>query len=290
MEKQMIQELAIEVGKKLGIEGVTYKEVTKNNGVQFVGVEIPIDKNIKAVVYVNDACKGFLEGEVPMDVAADRIVECFNRRDTPEVIKGGLENALSSKADILKRVRRILVNRCMNTDKKDTCPNKPFFDLAVFYRVFLGANESILVTNEFMKTYGISIDELDKAGQENDRKSYMDEHILEILKRINPLASVFEPDDFNMRVISAKSMTYGATAILDEEYMENFSKHYDGNFFIIPSSIHEVITIPADENADPRDVRSMVCAVNRTELSPSDILSDSVYIWNAQTHQVEIVV
>ena len=50
-----------------------------------------------------------------------------------------------------------------------------------------------------------------------------------------------------------------------------------GDYFIIPSSIFEVIALRDDGNTDPKMLQQMVREVNETTVSPEEILSSEVY-------------
>ena len=56
--------------------------------------------------------------------------------------------------------------------------------------------------------------------------------------------------------------------------------------YILPSSIHEVIMIPADRIDDPQKLSSMVHEANTTVVSTGDVLSDSVYYYDRKKDQI----
>ena len=67
----------------------------------------------------------------------------------------------------------------------------------------------------------------------------------------------------------------------------NFAKKIQCNFYILPSSIHEVILLPVEnENDDIGRLKEMVYEVNHTELSEEEILSDSIYMFNRENGNI----
>ena len=67
-----------------------------------------------------------------------------------------------------------------------------------------------------------------------------------------------------------------------------------GSFYVLPSSIHEVLLAPANSD-DPDDLtgtvknlKDIVQTVNRTEVAPEEKLSDSVYYYDAKNKTFEI--
>ena len=57
-------------------------------------------------------------------------------------------------------------------------------------------------------------------------------------------------------------------------------------FYILPSSIHEVILVPSNKIDDPSALFTMVSDANNTVVALGDILSDSVYYYNRRKNQI----
>ena len=68
--------------------------------------------------------------------------------------------------------------------------------------------------------------------------------------------------------------------------LENVAERIGFGFYVIPSSVHEVIIIPADECSQKTagELKALLASVNGTELSECEILSDSVYYYNRSEH------
>ena len=60
-----------------------------------------------------------------------------------------------------------------------------------------------------------------------------------------------------------------------------------GDFYILPSSIHEAIFIPASENVDAEELKTMVREVNETQVPKEDFLSNEVYFYNAKEDELQ---
>ena len=65
--------------------------------------------------------------------------------------------------------------------------------------------------------------------------------------------------------------------LLDRSVMEDVIKEVGTDFFILPSSIHECIILPADSGMDSQQLETMVCEVNETQVEKEERLSNSVY-------------
>ena len=80
----------------------------------------------------------------------------------------------------------------------------------------------------------------------------------------------------------------GAGTILYTGLLQEFADRVGSDVFILPSSIHEMILIPANEYCDVDYLKDMVRTVNATEVAPEEILSDNVYYYNRLTDRVEL--
>ena len=55
-----------------------------------------------------------------------------------------------------------------------------------------------------------------------------------------------------------------------------------GEFFILPSSIHEVLIVPAKPGMTAENLENIVREVNTTQVQLEDKLSDYVYIYSME--------
>ena len=75
---------------------------------------------------------------------------------------------------------------------------------------------------------------------------------------------------------------------LDDESLEELSHKCDGNFYILPSSVHEVLVLSEKKAPCIKDLRDMVYEVNSTQVLPEEILSDNVYYYDKETKSISI--
>ena len=92
---------------------------------------------------------------------------------------------------------------------------------------------------------------------------------------IRAMAMFLPPIMHKMNVISNKSMMYGASAVLGQ--IGKLKVKYPDGFYIIPSSVHEVIVVPKIDGMSVEDVTEMVGIVNTTKLEPEQVLSSKAY-------------
>lgn len=82
-----------------------------------------------------------------------------------------------------------------------------------------------------------------------------------------------------MLVGSNTEARFGAGVILNDRAMKTL---YDdaGEFYILPSSIHEVIFVRKDGVVDSQSLLDMVTQINATEVSEADKLTDAVWYYD----------
>jgi hypothetical protein len=60
--------------------------------------------------------------------------------------------------------------------------------------------------------------------------------------------------------------------------MDEIGEKLGGNFFVLPSSLHEIIVVPNDGNMEYKALLAMVTEINATEVDKQDKLTDQVYL------------
>ena len=71
--------------------------------------------------------------------------------------------------------------------------------------------------------------------------------------------------------------------------LEQLAKRVDGDYYLIPSSVHEFILLPVDQERSAEELKEMIVEVNSTELTPEEILSDQLYLYSRQERCVKIL-
>lgn len=198
-----------------------------------------------------------------------------------------------------------LINTEQNRDLLAGIPSRGFQDLSVIYRWVVKSSpdavESAIVSNEMAEMAGMTEEELFRCAVENTR-------------RINPVSvtcmgsmfgSIPEGANFpqevrdemerakrtaeNMWIISNKSGINGAVSMLYEENLHQLAEKMGENLFILPSSIHEVIAIPAEmAEKNLTNLTEMVQEVNMNCVELGERLSNNVYHYDRNARKVTL--
>lgn len=297
MREAIVKELVGAVKEMAGNGySVTAQETTKNNGVKMLGIEIrKPEETVVPRLYVDGIVDRVEDGFMTVEDAAKKVFEMYQNSETPE-IEMNVEKLIDKKF-ILDHVEYQLVNAEGNAEKLKDIPGKKIADLVAIYRVVVSAGEdgvmSYVLTKAILDRSGISFEELDEAAKKNTEKSgfsvrTMSEVMCELMG-VNVGQEIEEPDGPQMYVLTNARKLHGANIMLYKEYLEIAAEKMNGDFYIIPSSIHELIAVPVSAQG-LEELREMVKAVNDNQLAPEEILGYEVYRYNRETGEVEVAV
>ena len=90
-----------------------------------------------------------------------------------------------------------------------------------------------------------------------------------------------------MWVATVEGGMNGASVTQLPDFLQEAADRLGGDFFVLPSSVHEVLFIRDDGSFERDQLESMVRGVNATEVSEADFLSDSVYHYDSDDHIFE---
>lgn len=282
---------------------VTLMDVPKTNGLVLTGLVIKEDKvNISPTIYLDGYYEKFVEG-ASMETLCREIVAVYAKtRKTTDIDMRMLTSFESVKKDICFR----FVNAKMNEELLESAPHIIWNDLAVIFYVLVskdwGGVATILVRDELQEIWGVSEETLYQIALSNTPKHFpatvysMADILKErVMQRMGEEAEIlFNMFTYNhsmpkMYVVTNKEATNGAISILYSDFLKEFTEEIGRNVYILPSSIHETILIPAVFGMNANELKEMVCFVNETEVTKEERLSDSVYYYNRNTDRIEMV-
>ena len=235
-------------------------------------------------------------------------------KDYDSIVNGAAEvaeNALSNKPDfnldVIKDYDQMkdklaieVVSAERNKDLLETVPHKNIEDMAVVYRFVLGDSQAgvgtILVNNQMLDNYGITAQQLHEDAIKNapEIRPLVIEGMAEVLAKqmgvedLEMLGLNIPPEQEQMFVASVEGNVHGAGVLAYQNFMDQAADRVGGSFFILPSSIHEVLIIPDNGKFDTASLENMVKEVNATTVDPSDQLTDSVYHYDADAKVFEL--
>lgn len=191
-----------------------------------------------------------------------------------------------------------VVFRVINTETNKGLLNEAvyfkFFDLAVIYTLPVWEDKTdtmdMLISRSIIEDFNISFQVLQDAAFDNTRKYYdfTVKDTKEIMTELGVSAWMMDADPVQMYVCTSKIIRNGATILLYPEYFAKIADENKCDLFIIPSSINEVLAIPANTVDDPKDLKDMCRMVNTEEVELKEQLGNTIYKYNRENRQLEI--
>lgn len=163
----------------------------------------------------------------------------------------------------------------INEEDLSILANTKINNLAIAYNVLIDKLtdnppiKSIKITNELLDKYGVSKEELHKAAMQNSEKIFP--------------AKYYKTNDLiPFNILTNEIGCLGAAALFYPNQMEKIAAYLGGNYFILPSSIHEILVMPDDGNLNYMELEQMVKEVNETVVDIKDQLSNNVYYYDSK--------
>lgn len=293
--EQFAEKIRARLERQGQFEKVSLQNVLKNNGIMRRGLLLHSGgKNMVPTIYLEPFFEAYEKG-----ADMEKILEVYESAPCEEMNTSFLREFSTVKDRLCMK----LVNRDANSELLEKVPYREFLDMAVVYYVDyydpqVGGG-TIQVYNSHMEMWGVTEEDLWAAASRNtpERKPGRIENMEDIL------ADIFEEQDngdnechgsctgvgpVTMLVITNTGRLYGATVILYSGILKQAADKADSDLFILPSSLHEVIAVPATEGKEAAGLKEMVMEVNRAQLLPEEVLSDNVYIYRRMQDRMEI--
>lgn len=294
----------IEALKKVYTDAdVTVNEVTKNNGLTLSGLTIKTqESNLAPTIYLNGMFEQHLNG-MPMGTIINEIIKVYEQHRVHEDFD---VRAITDYEAVRNKICFKLVNRERNEQLLSTVPYIEFNDLAVVFFIVLSSdstgNATVTIKNDMLNIWGITdTKELFDIAKGNTQRMFhgcvhsMFDVLMDIVES-NPDRvdsdifdmNVFEDSVAPMFVATNTQKLQGSAVMLYDNLLETFAEKIGGSFFILPSSVHELIFVPCN-GMDSDYLIEMVKSVNATEVSVDEFLSNHIYKFNSLTSSVEMI-
>lgn len=309
--------------EKLGSDYTVFSHnVKKNNGIELTGIVAKrTGCSTSPTIYINNFYREDITEEETERVSEALFNEFRASEFEEDMDLSGF--ALFDRAK--KKLAFKLINAEKNKELLRSVPHRLFHNLAIvfYYTVqeapFYG-KATILVRDSHMKKWGTNADELMEIAQQNtpalfpsvidDMTDVMREILSESLREditgakigaeekaelldekwFDDLINQMSRDDGSrkipMYVLTNRQKLYGAACMLYPEVLKKFAEKMRQDFYVLPSSVHEVILVPANAGTDQESLREIVTDINRTQVAEDEVLADSVYFYSRSRDKI----
>lgn len=271
-------------------EGVTPEltSVLKNNGIRKDALILRADDSkVAPTIYLEGFYDSYLGGK-DLSLIAREIALTYENSlpdESPDI----------SFFEDYDRVKEFLALKLINYDRNSTLlkevPYRRFLDLAVVCYCLLRESKegsaTVLIKSSHLSHWGIHPDTLFSDAKKNSEQMLSSEiSDMNVILREAFGQAELTPEG-HLYVLSNRLKLNGASCILYDDILSDFAEEINSGFYVLPSSIHEVILLPEKTRTDSEEMLShMVSEINRTEVPETDILSDHAYYYDASEHRM----
>ena len=300
LDYQQFEDLLVDYLRKLSPEAeIVVTDVRKNNDVKLRGVSIKKEEeSISPTVYLQGYYRYYSEEtcEEDIEIIANKILELIECGRKERELFSNVEK-LTDFDEVANNIFYTVVNIDKNRELLKEVPHRIVLDLAVVYKIHVnmkdGTTGSVQIKNDLLKHWNTSEKELFHLAEQNTERMFgtvfkgMGEMLIELSKNTIPdyLLQPMEEEN-GMFVSTNTTKTFGAVNVFLNDGFRAKIQDKIGDFYILPSSIHETIIVKHDNSIRAKALKDMVHEVNRTELDPMEYLSDNVYLCKDNVIQI----
>lgn len=295
--------------KRIEDSEIEVSEVEKNNSVILTGITVrqkgsPIAPNI----YVNRLFEAYQDGMEVQEIVGEIERICQSEKET--ALQDFHVEELTDFEKIRDKISLKLVNAGKNKNRLKTMTHRMFLDLAITYDVRVteinDAVGSVAVTNDMMKAWNVTEEQLYELALQNAVKQ--DRGVVKPLESLIQewvggdakteeethhykdfdISIAEEIQETALYVATNRSKTNGAAVLLYPDLLDSVGTLL-GDYFVLPSSIHETLLLPADVGMEPDALIQMVHEVNETTVAAEEVLSENVYRYDVAKKALSMI-
>ena len=207
------------------------------------------------------------------------------------------------RLDSFENARERIFFRMVNTERNRQMLKKvvhdEYLDLSAVFCILVSEGceniSSVRLTKGLLKKWGTDKDTIREEAMRNTeklfplRKESMGTMIRKILVKnldVPPeqermLAEMTEgPEAPAVFILSNRQGINGFSSIFYKDCLKKIASDCQTDLFILPSSVHEGLVVPAGPDAKAEELQKIVADVNRECVSVEEFLSDTVYLYD----------
>ena len=262
-----------------------------------IGLKINKDaKKIFTVVPLESYYRKFQKG-VPLQIIFNQIADEF--LEAEQIAPQTIEEYLQTFSFIKDRIYLRLANKEISQESLGSCLHKEIEGtdmVAIFYaNINTGSQKPVMIPllNKLIDIWNLDLEFLYELALRNTAQQMparifrLDDICFGVENALNPEEMFQEENEIYVLTNASKYM--GATTILYPGMLQFLSKGSNSNFYILPSSINEVLLLKDRGNMEAGELKYVVEDMNESFLDTKDILSDQIYYYDGVEQKLSIV-
>lgn len=271
---------------------------TRNNDTKEIALDISKKGDSVGKYYDLTGLYNDFNGDVQR--SCDHIL-IYEEKDVPFFVNNAAALARAPYDTIKNQLTVAIVSATSNKEMLNGIVWRPFLDMAIVPRIIWDqtneATTSSLITTAFADMWkaesGITDSQIidDALAMANKNHPATIKSMAEVLSDMGMSLGPVMIDAIPPMYILQRDHygAYGASAILDPDVLKNIPGEND--LWVLPSSIHEMIVIPADgiDMSSAKELATIVSEVNASDaIKDQEVLSNSVYRYDYSTGVISI--
>lgn len=263
-------------------------EVNKKNGETKDGLVVrEKGEGVSPILYLDAYDFSYPEVTV-QKIAKDYMDILVNNRDITDMVR----EQLTQREEILNRITLRPINRERNKVFLADKPYIKFHDLAFYPVMEINNTLSCNISYDFCSQMNFSEKEMLEIATKNlmEQKPVISSMTdMLINENMIPAEDLQEFREASMYVVTNSQKYFGAAHIINPNVMESLQNIFQGEFYILPSSTHEIIAVnPREFDQPDAEYEKMVREINRSEVAYEEQLSDHIYRYRSKEIGLEM--
>ena len=291
------KELKSRLGDGVKVNGYS---AVKNNSTVREGILIEDgEANISPVIYLEEFYEDMRGGTPFSDVVSDveEFYESIRARNSIDC-----DMILDFKG-VKDRIVFRLIQTSSNRELLKEVPSREVLDLSVVFYILVdmdrNSTATILVNNIQAEYWGVDAADLWKIASSNSQRLlpaylYTMEYVMtemfssdrENVREQNLLRDGEAQRD-TMYVLTNGNQHCGAGCMLYDGVLETAWDRLGEDYYLIPSSIHEMLLVPASSGAGFTEFEKMIRQVNETQVPADEVLGNHAYFYSRKRKCLE---
>lgn len=162
------------------------------------------------------------------------------------------------------------------------------------HRTEYGAVGVVRIEEKMLNAWGKTPQQVFQVAEENLNKNSrpLCIRLTEMIRQMSPIPVDDIMPDLPILVLTNEKQFLGASVIAIQGLLQDILKESSLSlFYVVPSSLHEVLLVPGDMYAQPEELEALLREVNRLEVPPDQILSDRLLAYSVtedRLYEVEL--
>ena len=273
---------AVEVRIKQQVKegmSVCIQTTMKNNGKNRVGIMVSEKGiNVSPTIYLEGYYEQYQSGSQVDELAK----EVLNVYEKVKFDQSWEEPEIFNYEKIKNKIVFRLVQRSRNEEFLKEIPHVPILDLEIIFYILLEITKdgmaSMQISNETMEKWNVDEKELLAIAMMNMKKH--------LPARFHSIQNVLSEEGIavdkaaRMYVLTNEKKSFGAATMIYPGCLNQIGTYLKENFYVLPSSVHEVIIVPEKETDDCMNLNEMVASINAACVLPEEILENHAYYYD----------